>query len=212
MRANFADQEFFNLLKEAGCRQVGFGLEAGDPEVLKSIKKNITIQQMIQTLKFAKNAGIITAVNFIIGHPNETYQQAKKSIALARSLPADEFFFFSMIPYKGTEAYDELKKQETEGKVKFLYDYEGYLFQSSANSIWPVYESREFTKKQREKLLRQGRALQIKSVFLNRYGKLLGYIFFMLFNSNYLYQLANRIRQTTLGGRINKCINRVFMK
>jgi anaerobic magnesium-protoporphyrin IX monomethyl ester cyclase len=46
MRANFGDPEFFGLMRKAGARQVGFGLEAGDPDVLKSIKKNLTIEKI----------------------------------------------------------------------------------------------------------------------------------------------------------------------
>lgn len=212
IRANFADQEFFDLLKAAGCQQIGFGLEAGDPEVLKSIKKNLTIDQLKETLKYAKKAGLITTVNFIIGHPHETYEQAKKSIALARSLPTDEVCFFSMFPYKGTEAYAELKRLEKDGKVKFLYDYEDYLYKSSPNITWPVYESIDFTRKEREMLLKEGRKLQLKTIFRSRYGKFLGFIFYLLCRTNYVYQLANRIRQTNIGEKINKRINKVFLK
>jgi len=212
MRANFADKEFFDLLKAAGCKQVGFGLEAGDPEVLKSIKKDITIDKLKETLEYAKKAGVMTSVNFIIGHPNETYEQAKKSITLAKSLPTNEVYFFSMFPYKGTEAYDELKRLEKEGKVKFLYNYEDYLYKSSPNIIWPVYESLDFTKKEREKLLKEGRKLQIKTIFLSRFGKIPGSIFFLLFNTNYLLQVAYRLRATKLGGEINKRINKIYFK
>lgn len=212
MRANFADREFFDLLREAGCNQVGFGLEAGDPEILRSIKKNITIEKLKETLGYAKAAGVMTSVNFIIGHPNETYEQAKKTIALAKSLPTNEVFFFSMFPYKGTEAYDELKRLEKEGKVKFLYSYEEYLYKSSPNIIWPVYESPDFTKREREELLRKGRKLHIKTTFRNRFGKIIGSIFYILFNTNYLLQIAYRVRSTKLGGEINKRINRIYFK
>lgn len=212
IRANFADQEFFDLLIAAGCNHIGFGLEAGDPAVLKSIKKALTIDKVKETLKYAKNAGLKTNVNFIIGHPNETYEQAKQSITLAKSLLTDEVSFFSMWPYKGTEAYCELKKLEKEGKVKFLYDYDDYLYKSSANIVWPVYESLDFTKKEREKLLKEGRKLQSKTVFLSRYGKFLGYIFYFIFSGNYLYNLAFRIRRTNIGEKINKRINKIFLK
>ena len=117
-----------------------------------------------------------------------------------------------MMPYKGTEGYDQLKQLEKEGKVKFLYSYNDYLYKSSANSIWPVYESVDFTKKQREELLKKGRSLQIKTIFVSRYGKPLGYIFFIIFHTNYMLQLANRIRQTSWGEKINKRINKVFLK
>lgn len=212
IRANFADQEFFDLLMKVGCKQIGFGLEAGDPEILKSIKKDITIDKIKETLGYARKAGMITTVNFIIGHPNETYEQAKRSIELAKSLPTNEVCFFSLFPYKGTEAYAELKRLEKEGKVRFLYKYEDYLFKSSPNTVWPVYESTDFTKEERQVLLKEGRKLQIWTIFRSRYGKILGSIFFLLFSTNYLYQLANRIRLTNIGMKINKRINNVFLK
>jgi hypothetical protein len=125
-------------------------------------------------------------------------------------LGADEVCFFSLFPYKGTEAYQELKELEKEGKVKFLYDYEDYLYKSSPNIDWPVYESPEFTKKQRIELLRKGRSLQVRTIFTSRYGKFLGMIFYALFRSDHSYHLANRIRLTAWGAKINKRINRVF--
>ena len=210
IRANFGDQEFFNLLYQAGCRQIGFGLEAGDPDVLKSIKKGITIERFIETLVYARKSGLITTANFIIGHPNETYEQAQKSLQLARSLPVDEVCFFSMFPYKGTEAYNELKLLEKAGRIKFLFNYNDYHNKSGANIIWPVYESAEFTKKQRIKLLRQGRNLQVKTIFSSRYGKTLGFIFSVIFCTNFLYQTANRLRESRIGNYINRRINKVF--
>ncbi len=54
-------------LKEAGLGIIYLGLESGNPEVLKRIKKNATIDQMIRAAKRVKDSGILLSVTVILG-------------------------------------------------------------------------------------------------------------------------------------------------
>ena len=44
-RVNTVDRELLAIMKEAGCDAISFGIESGNPEMLKRIKKGITIEQ-----------------------------------------------------------------------------------------------------------------------------------------------------------------------
>ena len=54
-------------LKRLGLGIIYLGLESGNPEVLKRIKKNATVDQMIRAAKRVKEAGIILSVTVLLG-------------------------------------------------------------------------------------------------------------------------------------------------
>jgi len=59
--------EELNELKKAGIGIIYLGLESGNREVLKRIKKNATIDQMIQAAKRVKESEILLSVTVILG-------------------------------------------------------------------------------------------------------------------------------------------------
>ena len=61
------DPEELNALKEWGVEIIYLGLESGDPEVLKRIKKNATVDQLIRAGKRVKESGILLSVTVILG-------------------------------------------------------------------------------------------------------------------------------------------------
>lgn len=66
------DENMFQLLYEAGCRGLVFGLETASSRLLKYTKKNLNIKDLSQALMWANRMGIWTTVNFIPGLPTET--------------------------------------------------------------------------------------------------------------------------------------------
>ena len=54
-------------LKDLGLGIIYLGLESGNPEVLKRIKKNATIDQMVRAAKRVKESGILLSVTVILG-------------------------------------------------------------------------------------------------------------------------------------------------
>jgi radical SAM superfamily enzyme YgiQ (UPF0313 family) len=54
-------------LKELGLGIIYLGLESGNSEVLKRIKKNATVDQMIRAAKRVKEAGILLSVTVLLG-------------------------------------------------------------------------------------------------------------------------------------------------
>jgi len=61
------DVEELRALKELGLEILYLGLESGDPEVLKRIKKNATVDQLIRAGKRVKESGILLSVTVILG-------------------------------------------------------------------------------------------------------------------------------------------------
>jgi radical SAM superfamily enzyme YgiQ (UPF0313 family) len=61
------DVEELKALKDLGVGILYLGLESGDPEVLKRIEKNATVDQLIRAGKRVKEAGILLSVTVILG-------------------------------------------------------------------------------------------------------------------------------------------------
>lgn len=202
IRANTVDREFFQLLKQAGCNFVGFGLESGNPEMLKRIRKGLTLDDINNALALAREVKIGAAVNVIIGHPGETWESAMDTIRIADTLPASYVNVYGLLPMKGTRAYDELKALEKEGKAKFLYDQEYYLSHFAAQGIEPVFETNELTADQRRKLLVMGRNITQRRAFEYRFGKTAGRVLYMLTRNHRVFTAVNNLRTTRLGSKL----------
>ncbi len=102
-RVDTLNEELFKIMKDAGCRIIYFGIESGDENILKIIKKGHTIQQVKVAVNAAKRVGLVVHGSFIIGNPEETEQTIEKTIKFALMLPLDAATFSVMTPYPGTE-------------------------------------------------------------------------------------------------------------
>lgn len=107
-RVDTLDKEMLHELKKAGCSRIYFGIESGNNEILKRIKKNVTVDQIKKTITETSTAGIKPLGYFMIGNPGETPETIKQTISLARSLPLHYAQFSKVVPLPGTEMYDTL--------------------------------------------------------------------------------------------------------
>jgi anaerobic magnesium-protoporphyrin IX monomethyl ester cyclase len=111
MKVNNTDQELFHLMKAAGCKRVGFGVENGDDWMLRHvIKKGQTIDMVSQAFKWAKNARLQTMGFFIFGMPGETEESMESTIRLSLALDPDLAHFMMAAPFPGTEMWEILEK------------------------------------------------------------------------------------------------------
>lgn len=112
MKVNHTDPELFQLMKQAGCKRVGFGVESGDEYILKQVvKKSQTYEQVRAAFSNAKAAGLETMGFFIFGMPYETEETMEKTIRLALELDPDLANFMIAAPYPGTEMWDLLQRE-----------------------------------------------------------------------------------------------------
>lgn len=81
LRVNIVDKPMLQMLKDAGCIIISFGLESADNRVLKSMKKGITVEMIESALKNSFEVGINAHGNFIFGdirEDNETVENTLK--------------------------------------------------------------------------------------------------------------------------------------
>jgi anaerobic magnesium-protoporphyrin IX monomethyl ester cyclase len=106
MRADHTDAELFQLMKQAGCKRAGFGVESGNQAVLDSIKKRQSLDDVRRAFKQAKAAGLQTMGFFIFGLPADTEASMDDTIRFALELDPDLANFMIAAPYPGTELWE----------------------------------------------------------------------------------------------------------
>jgi radical SAM superfamily enzyme YgiQ (UPF0313 family) len=124
IRANLASKELLELLKEAGLKRTAFGVETGDPEILKSIDKKVDHDTIRWAFSNAKDVGLETIAFLIIGLPGETRETMQRTIDFAIELDPLIANFSMMTPYPGTKVYEIVKRQ---GRF-LINDWEDYVF------------------------------------------------------------------------------------
>lgn len=107
-RVTTVDRSVLRLMEKSGCYLIGYGIESGDQVIRKNIKKGITEEQCRRAFRLSKEVGLKTQGFFMIGNPGETEETVKKTIDLAIELDPDLAFFSPLVPYPGTEIYNQL--------------------------------------------------------------------------------------------------------
>jgi len=105
------DIETMRLMKRAGCRNAHVGYESANPEILKRIKKGVSVERMTRFTAEAKQAGLHIHGDFAIGFPGETKASAQATIDWACKLRPHTAQFQLMIPFPGTPFHRELEEQ-----------------------------------------------------------------------------------------------------
>jgi anaerobic magnesium-protoporphyrin IX monomethyl ester cyclase len=101
-----------NLLYDAGCRYINFGLETGSPRILKLLKKDTTIEQAYATNKrLSQYSEIKPYYNFMAGFPTETMNDLSMTVKMMTKLYRENPninipILFLFIPWPGAELYD----------------------------------------------------------------------------------------------------------
>lgn len=107
-RADLIDKESIELMKEAGCHMIKFGVESGVQEILDNIKKGITVEQTRQAFKWCKEVGMDTHGHVMLGCQGETKETIEKTIQFVKELDAYSISFGIHTPYPGTELFDKV--------------------------------------------------------------------------------------------------------
>ncbi len=105
-RANVPEKTLA-IMKENGLRLVMVGIESGNDQILKNIKKGITTHQIKRFMKTCRRLGIMTHATFVLGLPGETKDTIEQTIKFAQDIDPDTLQVSIATPYPGTELYEQ---------------------------------------------------------------------------------------------------------
>lgn len=121
--ANRIDEKLAEQMVRAGLKRINFGIESGDPQILKMVQKGTTKEDIKRAYKIVKRLGVETRGSVIIGLPYENIKTITRTILFIYSLKELDFAYINIAtPYPGTA----LRDMVLEGKGGAKLYYSGY--------------------------------------------------------------------------------------
>lgn len=105
-RADRLDAELLDRMVDAGLHQVFFGIESGDPESLRRIRKDMPLATITTAVELVRSRGVRCSGFFMIGFPWQDAKIMQQTADFAVGLGLDAVSLFSATPLPGTELWD----------------------------------------------------------------------------------------------------------
>ena len=103
-------------IQKSGCIQLNFGAESGSDRILKFIKKDATVKQLLIAIKTCEDNNIIPNCSFMVGLPTETKKDILKTVNVIKKIK--DISSKAMIigpqifrPYPGCELFDYVSER-----------------------------------------------------------------------------------------------------
>lgn len=147
-RVNTIDKDLLRKLKKANCERIHYGVESGNPEILKILNKGITVDGVRTTFQQTKEAGISVLAYFMIGCPKETRKEIMETISFAKELKPDFVHITIFTPFPATEIY---KMGLREGIIK--NDFWREFAQNPTEDFQPRCWEEHFTREELQEII-----------------------------------------------------------
>lgn len=154
-RVDCLDKDLLHLMKKAGLWMINFGLESGNQASLDLLNKMTKLEQIEETIKITRKAGIVTFSTWILGIPGENEEMVKKTIRFSKRLGTELALFFLPVPYPATALIEICRNT---GGLREDVKWEDY---SAVDFSRPVYINPLIGEEKMKKLL--------KSAFVSYY-------------------------------------------
>jgi len=112
-RADVVEPEMFSTMRDAGLYLVYMGLESGSEEGLKTLHKQVTVEQNIRAVEILKQVGLMFEFGFMLFDPSSTFESIRENVRFLRTIVGDGSagaVFCRMLPYDGTPIKDDLER------------------------------------------------------------------------------------------------------
>src|SRR3989338_9332343 len=110
-RADTADREILEAMKDTGLHALKYGVESGSQEVVNNCGKKLDLEKVKETIKITKELGIKFHLTFAFGLPGETMDSIRKTIEFAIEQDPDSLQFSIITPFPGSKYYNDLEQK-----------------------------------------------------------------------------------------------------
>lgn len=170
VRADKVDLVLLKLMKKAGVIHLAFAPESGNQKTLDNIiNKHLKLKDVENSIKMANKVGIFVSCFLVIGFPEETLDDVKKTIKYASKLKrigSDNVWISCATPYPGTRLFDNCTKYGILSKEDIDYQ----ELSTMGTVIYNKYFTAEELKNIRDNAMRKltsHRKLQILKLLLS---------------------------------------------
>ena len=112
--------EIMDAAEKSGCLGLVIGMESGNSEILKQVKKPGQVSTFIEAAKVLKKYPKINSRVFLmIGFPNESFRQILDTINVSKEMDLDWNYITPLQPLPNTPIFDQMVDDELSGTEAF---------------------------------------------------------------------------------------------
>ncbi|MCL4378202.1 MAG: B12-binding domain-containing radical SAM protein [Actinobacteria bacterium] len=136
------DEELVELMAKTGCKRIMAGIESINPKTLEEYNKKQNVEGIKESIKILHKHGIGVHGMFVLGGENDDIDSIKKTMSFIIENRIDTVQIMMLIPFPGTEIYEEYKQQGRMifdgAKNWYLYDGHHVVFQPNLIAPWDL--------------------------------------------------------------------------
>jgi len=122
-RVDNITKEMLEILLDAGCYRIGFGVESVNNHILKSMRKHITREQIESAFALCQDVGMEAQGNIIFGDLEETVETAMDTINWWKAHQEWALTMHWIIAYPGCHVYEvSCERGIISDRVQFIKD------------------------------------------------------------------------------------------
>lgn len=144
--------EVIKNIADSGCKWACIGFESGSNYILDRMNKLTTVDNARRTIRLLKDNDVKVLGWFIVGFPGETWNTIYETTEFIREMELDKVVVYPLIPYPGTEVYNNREKYGLriidQDFSKYFYihgNYDaGFVYETDELSPGIIHDMREY--------------------------------------------------------------------
>ncbi len=109
-RPELLDDELVRHMKAAGCAAIAIGVESGNDEILRQMKKGFTADDVRRAADILRRHGVVLSSQFMIGLPYESPEQMWDTVRLMEEIDPVSVMLSVATPLPGTELHTQARE------------------------------------------------------------------------------------------------------
>ena len=106
-RVDTVDAEVLAWMRRAGCIQISYGIESGNPDIRAQLNKRLATADIANAMAMTTRYGILPRAYFIYGCPGETDATIQETLDLIETIKPLDAIFYILTIFPGTALYQD---------------------------------------------------------------------------------------------------------
>jgi len=120
-------KEDYTLMLKAGCLALFFGVESGDPQMSRKIRKGVDLPKLQAEIAMLQEMGFWIYSAFIVGFPDETREQLLRTCEFMLSCKSNSFYMSKFYLIPNTKLFEELEERGSIAMPQTLEEFQAFL-------------------------------------------------------------------------------------
>jgi len=104
--------ELARTMRRAGCVGINFGVDSGDAEMLRRLRRDFSPEDIAQTVRWCKEADIAVMLDLLLGSPGESKESLIRTFELMKHMDPERVGVAAGVRvYSGTELAHQVKSE-----------------------------------------------------------------------------------------------------